>query len=86
MIRPIHQKENTTFNNDVNVTNKCNLVQDGVKEVTIRSSKEKTSQYQSSSKLSNDNIIENQNKVLRNKKKKKKKNKENKKAKKRVFL
>ena len=45
-VRPIHQVENTTFNNDVN------------KDVNIRSSKDKTSKYQSSSKLINDNTTE----------------------------
>ena len=34
-IKPIQQIENTTFNNDVNVTNKYNLMKDYVKEINI---------------------------------------------------
>ena len=45
-VRPIHQVENITFNNDVN------------KDVNTRSWKDKTSKYQSSSKLINDNTTE----------------------------
>ena len=46
-VRPIHEVENTTFNN-----NNIN------KDVNIKSSKDKSSKYQSSSKLINDNTIE----------------------------
>ena len=56
--RPIHQVESTTFSNDVNVTNKCKLMKDCVKDVNIRSSKGKTSKFQSSSKVINDNTME----------------------------
>ena len=45
-VRPIHQTENVNFSNDVN------------KDVNIRSSKDKTSKFQSSSKLINDNAME----------------------------
>ena len=45
-VRPIHHAENATFSNDVN------------KDVNIRSSKGKTSKFQSSSKLINDNAME----------------------------
>ena len=41
-VRPIRQVENTTFNNDVDVTNKCNFMKDCVKNANIRSSKGKT--------------------------------------------
>ena len=53
-VRPIHQAENTAFNNDVKVTNKCNVMKYCVKDINTRSSKDKTSKYQSSSKLMND--------------------------------
>ena len=55
-VRLIHQVENITFNNDVDVTNKCNLIKDCVKNGN-RSSKDKTSKYQSS-KLINDGTAE----------------------------
>ena len=54
----IHQVEKTTFNDDVNVANKCNLKKDCVKKANIKSSKDKTSKYQSSSKLINDKTME----------------------------
>ena len=47
---PIHQVENTTFNNDVNITNKCNLMKDCAMDINIRPSKDKNSKYQSLSK------------------------------------
>ena len=31
--RPIYQVQNTTFYNDINVTNKCNLMKDRVKDI-----------------------------------------------------
>ena len=57
-VRPIHQVKNTTFNNDVDVTNKYKLIKDCVENANIRFSKEKISKYQSSSKLINDDIME----------------------------
>ena len=57
-VRPIHQVEKATFNDDVNVANKCNLMKDCVKNANIKSSKDKTSKYQSSSKLINDKTLE----------------------------
>ena len=54
----IHQVEKTTFNDHVNVANKCNLKKDCVKKANIKSSKDKTSKYQSSSKLINDKTME----------------------------
>ena len=41
-IRPIDQVENTTFNNDVDVANKCKLMKDCVENANIRFTKEKT--------------------------------------------
>ena len=57
-VRPTHQVENITFNNDVDVTNECNLMKDCVKDANIRSSKNQTSKYQSSSNLINDDTME----------------------------
>ena len=56
--RRIHLVKNTTFSNDVDVTNKCKFMKDCVKNAIIRFSKEKTSEQQSSSKLINGNTIE----------------------------
>ena len=53
-VRPIDQVENTTFNNDVDVTNKCKLMKDCVKNANIRFSLDTISKCQSSSKLIND--------------------------------
>ena len=58
-VRPIQQVENTTFNNDVDVTNECKLMKDCAKNANIRFSKNKTSKYQSSSKLINDDTMGN---------------------------
>ena len=41
-VRPIDQVENTTFNNDVDATNKCKLMKDCVENANIRFTKEKT--------------------------------------------
>ena len=57
-VRQIQQVENTTFNNDVDVTNKCKLMKDCVKNANVRFSKDKTSKYQSSSKLINNDTKE----------------------------
>ena len=57
-VRQIQQVENTTFNNDVDVTNKCKLMKDCVKNANVRFSKDKSSNYQSSSKLINDDTKE----------------------------
>ena len=40
-VRSIHQVENTTFNNDVDVTNKCKLMKDCVTNANVRFSKNK---------------------------------------------
>ena len=56
--RPIQQVENTPFNADVDFTDKCNLMKDCVKNANIGSSKDKTSKFQSSSKLVNDDTME----------------------------
>ena len=57
-VKPIHQEGNTTFNNDADVTNKCKLMKNCVKNSNTRISKDKTSKYQSSSKLINDDTME----------------------------
>ena len=57
-VRQIQQVENTTFNYDVDVTNKCKLKKDCVKNANVRFSKDKSSNYQSSSKLINDDTKE----------------------------
>ena len=38
-IKPIHQVENTTFNNNVDVTNKCNLIKDCVNPLSAKFTK-----------------------------------------------
>ena len=58
-VRPIHQVENTTFDNGADVTNKCKLMKYCVKNANIRFSKVKTSKYQSSSKLVNNDTMKN---------------------------
>ena len=54
MSKPVHQVENTIFNNVIN------------KDVNNKFSKDKSSKYQSPSKLINDNTMEN----IRNNKRK----------------
>lgn len=56
--RVIHQVENSTFNND-DVTTKSNFMKDTVKDINFKSSKNKTSNYELSSKLINDNTMKN---------------------------
>ena len=57
-VRPIHQVKNTTFNKDFDVTDKRKLMKDCVKNANIRLSNVKTSKYQSSFKLINDDTME----------------------------
>ena len=57
-IKPIQRVENTSFNNDVDVTYERKLIKDCVKNANIRFSKEKNSKYQLSCKLINDGNME----------------------------
>ena len=56
--RVIHQVENSTFNND-DVITKSNFMKDTVKDINFKSSKDKTSKYELSSKLINYNTMKN---------------------------